>query len=183
MVPHGIPDEVLTDNGKVFTGRFGRTAEVLFDRICRENGISHRLTAPGSPTTTGKIERFHQTVRKEFLPTEHSESSDVAQSEFDAWVHDYNNDRPHQALEMSMPAEAFGLVARDEGCDPRSRSESGRPGRPMGPQTGRLQRGRSRWTTRCSQSETLKGDMVDAFVDDTTSRSGARTTRSRPSPV
>jgi hypothetical protein len=29
--------------------------EVLFDRICRENGIAHRLTAPYSPTTTGKI--------------------------------------------------------------------------------------------------------------------------------
>ena len=37
-------------------GRFaGRDVEVLFDRICRENGITHRLTAPYSPTTTGKI--------------------------------------------------------------------------------------------------------------------------------
>jgi transposase InsO family protein len=55
---HGVPDEVLTDNGKVFTGRFAtRPAEVLFDRICRENGINHILTAPRSPTTTGKIER------------------------------------------------------------------------------------------------------------------------------
>src|SRR5919106_840700 len=43
---HGIPDEILTDNGKVFTGRFGpQPVEVLFDRICRENGISHRHTA------------------------------------------------------------------------------------------------------------------------------------------
>jgi transposase InsO family protein len=64
---YGIPDEVLTDNGKCFTGRFGlHQAEVLFDRMCRENGISHRLTAPRSPTTTGKIERFHQSLRKEF---------------------------------------------------------------------------------------------------------------------
>jgi transposase InsO family protein len=46
---YGVPDEVLADNGKVFTDRFGRThAEVLFDRICRENGIQHRLTAPRS---------------------------------------------------------------------------------------------------------------------------------------
>src|SRR5437588_6412053 len=57
---HGVPDEVLTDNGKVFTDRFGRGAEVLFDRICRENGIAHRLTAPRRPTTTGKIERLHR---------------------------------------------------------------------------------------------------------------------------
>jgi len=42
----GIPEEVLTDNGKQFTGRFGRPrgGEVLFDRVCRENGIVHRLT-------------------------------------------------------------------------------------------------------------------------------------------
>ena len=64
----GCPEEVLTDNGKVFTGRFAlRPMEVLFDRICRENGITHRLTAPRSPTTTGKIERFHGTLRREFL--------------------------------------------------------------------------------------------------------------------
>ncbi len=54
--------DVLSDNGKQFTGRFGkpRPAEVLFERICRENGITQRLTKPRSPTTTGKIERLHQ---------------------------------------------------------------------------------------------------------------------------
>ncbi len=60
----GVPSQILTDNGKVFTGRFGPgTGEVLFDRICRENGIKHLLTAPRSPTTTGKVERFHRTLR------------------------------------------------------------------------------------------------------------------------
>jgi transposase InsO family protein len=54
----GVPEEILTDNGKQFTDRFGRGGEVLFDKICRKNGITHRLTAPASPTTTGKIERF-----------------------------------------------------------------------------------------------------------------------------
>jgi transposase InsO family protein len=52
----------------VFTGRFApHPGEVLFDRICRENGITHRLTAPRSPTTTGKIEPFHKTLRTELL--------------------------------------------------------------------------------------------------------------------
>jgi transposase InsO family protein len=57
----GIPEEVLTDNGKQFTGRFNqpRPAEVMFERICRENGIVARNTKPRTPTTTGKIERFH----------------------------------------------------------------------------------------------------------------------------
>ena len=65
MRTYGVPAEVLSDNGKQFTGRFGkpRPAEVLFERICRENGITQRLTKPRSPTTTGKIERLHQTLR------------------------------------------------------------------------------------------------------------------------
>jgi len=66
---YGVPDEVLTDNGKQFTARFGRGGEVLFDRICRDNGIVHRLTQPASPTTTGKIERFHQTLRRDCSTT------------------------------------------------------------------------------------------------------------------
>lgn len=62
----GVPEEVLTDNGKQFTAWFGRGGgEVMFDRICRENGITHRLTKPRSPTTTGKVERFHQTLQRE----------------------------------------------------------------------------------------------------------------------
>jgi transposase InsO family protein len=49
---YGIPEQILTDNGKVFTGRFHHPpVEVLFDRICRENGIEHLLTQPRSPTT------------------------------------------------------------------------------------------------------------------------------------
>jgi transposase InsO family protein len=65
---YGSPEELLTDNGKVFTGRLGpHPAEVLFDRICREHGITHRLTGIRAPTTTGKIERFHKTLRAELM--------------------------------------------------------------------------------------------------------------------
>jgi hypothetical protein len=53
---HGVPEQILTDNGKVFTGRFNHPpVEVLFDRVCRENGIGHLHTQPRSPTTAGKI--------------------------------------------------------------------------------------------------------------------------------
>jgi transposase InsO family protein len=71
LARYGVPTEVLTDNGRQFTGRFGkpRPAEVLFDRICRENAITHRLTGVRSPTTTGKVERFHKTLRTELLAT------------------------------------------------------------------------------------------------------------------
>jgi transposase InsO family protein len=85
MRRHGVPQEILTDNGKVFTGRFGlRETEVLFDRICRENGIDHLLTAPRSPTTTGKIERFHRTLRSEFLTGRVFADMGSAQAELDA---------------------------------------------------------------------------------------------------
>lgn len=107
---YGIPDEILTDNGKCFTGRFGpNPVEVQFDRVLRENGISHRHTGVRSPTTTGKIERFHQSLRREFLADRTFASLEAAQAELDAWVADYNTDRPHQSLEMATPAERFRL--------------------------------------------------------------------------
>jgi transposase InsO family protein len=105
---YGVPDEILTDNGKVFTNRFGlKPTEVLFDRICRENGITHRLTAPASPTTTGKIERFHRTLRTEFLTGRMFKTLRVAQRELDAWIVDYNTNRPHTACGVQPPASRF----------------------------------------------------------------------------
>ena len=110
---HGVPQQVLTDNGKVFTGRFNHPpTEVLFDRICRENGIEHLLTAPRCPTTTGKIERFHRTLRAEFLTGRVFASLAAAQVELDTWVAAYNRDRPHQSLDMHTPAERFGTAPR-----------------------------------------------------------------------
>jgi transposase InsO family protein len=105
---HGIPEEILTDNDTLFTNRFGFSpTEVLFDKICRENGIVHILTAPRSPTTTGKIERFHRSLRQEFLSGQIFPDMELAQKSLDAWVHEYNVDRPHQALGMATPAERF----------------------------------------------------------------------------
>jgi transposase InsO family protein len=110
MERHGVPEEVLTDNAKVFTDRFSlKATEVLFDKICRQNGIAHRLTAPRSPTTTGKVERFHRTLRTEFLSGRVFDDLPRAQAELDAWVLSYNTDRPHQSLKMQTPAERFGL--------------------------------------------------------------------------
>jgi transposase InsO family protein len=108
LAAFGVPEQILTDNGKVFTGRFNRPpVEVLFDRICRENGITHLLTQPRSPTTTGKIERFHRALRTEFRTDRLFANLPAAQAELDEWVHHYNHDRPHQALDMATPAERF----------------------------------------------------------------------------
>jgi transposase InsO family protein len=111
MRAHGIPDAVLTDNGKVFTGRFTTTkTEVLFDRICRENGVRHLLTAPYSPTTTGKIERLHKTMRAEFFSVAPAATIAELQAALDAWVHHYNTERPHQGIGDVPPARRFALA-------------------------------------------------------------------------
>jgi transposase InsO family protein len=82
---HGVPEQILTDNGKVFTGRLAhKPATVAFDRLCHANGIRHILTAPYSPTTTGKIERLHKTIRKELLSDRTFTTIDQAQAELDA---------------------------------------------------------------------------------------------------
>jgi len=116
LAEFGAPEAVLTDNGKVFTGRFAaRPMEVLFDRICRENGVRHLLTAPRSPTTTGKIERFHGTLRRELLTGATFPSLAVAQRAIDGWIVEYNTDRPHQSLGRCTPAERFATRSPDPG--------------------------------------------------------------------
>ncbi len=119
MRTYGIPDEVLTDNGKQFTGRFGkpRPAEVLFERICRRNGIRQLLTRPYSPTTTGKVERWHQTLQDELLNDGGPfGTAGEAQTAVDAWREEYNYRRPHQSLDMACPADKFRpSAAADDG--------------------------------------------------------------------
>jgi transposase InsO family protein len=117
----GVPEQILTDNGKVFTGRFAHPAvEVLFDRICRENGIEHLLTQPRTPTTTGKIERFHRTLRIEFDTRQVFRSLGHAQRALDEWVVYYNTERPHQAIGDATPASRFYA---DETATPRMPSQ------------------------------------------------------------
>jgi transposase InsO family protein len=166
---HGVPDEILTDNGKCFTGRFGpHPTEVLFDRILREHGISHRHTGVRSPTTTGKIERFHQSLRKEFLADRSFASLEQAQAELDAWVTDYNTNRPHQALEMATPAQRFrlGPLAKPDVSVPVDQADDHA----------------GQWVLRRVASNGLvsvdnqafsvgnayRAELVDVFVDDTT---------------
>jgi transposase InsO family protein len=114
----GVPGEILSDNGKQFTDRFGKGGEVLFDKICRKNGIMHRLTAPASPNQNGKVERFHGTLRRELLDdAEPFTSLDQAQAAVDAWVREYNHDRPHQGLDGQVPvspAQRFAPTGQAE---------------------------------------------------------------------
>jgi transposase InsO family protein len=110
---HGAPEQLLTDNGNVFTDRFGRgVGPVMFDRICALHGIKHILTAPYSPTTTGKVERLHRTIRAEFLTMHDRKHPTISefQTALDQWVVQYNTDRPHQSCGNQPPAHRFALA-------------------------------------------------------------------------
>jgi transposase InsO family protein len=112
MARHGVPEQILTDNGKVFTARFGTgPGPVLFDRICHNHGVRHILTTPHSPTTTGKVERWHKTLRAEFLSGKVFDSIEDAQAQLDAWVDGYNHRRPNQAIGKVPPFDRFRLGA------------------------------------------------------------------------
>ncbi len=81
---------------------------MLFERICRCNGIRQLLTKPYSPTTTGKVERWHQTLQVELLNDAGPFASiEEVQAAVDAWRKEYNDHRPHQSLDMACPADRF----------------------------------------------------------------------------
>ena len=146
---HGVPDQILTDNGKVFTGKLARKpANVLFDRICLNNGVRHLLTAPYSPTTTGKIERLHKTMRREFFARASFGSIEQAQEDLDRWVWHYNHHREHQGIGDVAPIRRFELaenrlvevVDPRPSSPPRPRRQDGSPG--SGAPTGETDHGR-----------------------------------------
>jgi transposase InsO family protein len=90
----GKPREILTDNGSVFGLR---SKHSKFDRWCRRRGIKHIRTAIHSPTTTGKIERFFQTLGKELKFCKNAEYFRMR----------YNHFRPHASLHEKTPAEVY----------------------------------------------------------------------------
>jgi Transposase and inactivated derivatives len=162
MRRYGVPFEVLTDNGKQFTGRHIRPqpVEVLFERVCRENGVTQRLTKPRSPTTTGKIERFHKTLRRELLDhVTPFESLAAAQQAIDAWVHAYNHARPHQALNMQVPATVFRPHGpAQEPLDPAPTTDADQPAEPadlVEPPPATLSESAVEWEIRVPPSGSL----------------------------
>jgi transposase InsO family protein len=168
MRRHGVPAQILTDNGKVFTGRFGPgTGEVLFDRICRENGIKHLLTAPRSPATTGKVERFHRTLKQELLNDQVFDSVEAAQAGVDAWVDYYNRERPHQGIGMVPPERRFRLAEAEpiavdlEGAAPDTTDVSPTASRQV-QANGQI----SFASTRYMAGKWLAGERVELVCDD-----------------
>ena len=77
---------------------------------------------PRSPTTTGKIERFHRTLRAEFDTRQVFASPQTAQQALDEWVDYHNTQRPHHALDDATPAERFQTHAELSDEEPGSGS-------------------------------------------------------------
>lgn len=80
--------------------------EVLLDRICRENGVRHLLTAPYSPKTRGKVERLHKTMRAECFSVARASTIEELQAASDRWVHHYNTERPSHGHRRRRPCPA-----------------------------------------------------------------------------
>ena len=89
-------DAVLTDNGREFCG----TAAHPYELYLELNDLEHRRTQVSSPQTNGFVERFHRTVREEFLAVAFRqtlyESVEALQADLDTWLVHYNTERPHQ---------------------------------------------------------------------------------------
>jgi transposase InsO family protein len=179
LARHGVPEQILTDNGKVFTARFGLgPGPVMFDRICAENGIRHLLTAPYSPTTTGKVERLHKTMRAEFFNDHQREFTGIAAlpDALDGWVAEYNTERPHQSVGGRPPVERFALAQRaiaaapdtavdEQSAVPVARQRTDRP-RPAGVSRWVNARGRiSLAGFAYPVGATFAGEPVEVVVD------------------
>ena len=103
---HGWPAATLTDNGAVYTSRFtgGRNS---FEYLLAYLGIRQKNGAPGHPQTQGKIERFHQTLKRWL--GQGPAATDLAglQAQLDAFRLAYNEQRPHRAIGRATPGEAY----------------------------------------------------------------------------
>ncbi len=103
---HGTPASVLSDNGCIYTAKH-RGGKVMIETLLEALGVTYKHSRPYHPQTCGKVERFHQTLKK-FLAKQHP-AVDLAglQAQLDRFAASYNNARPHRALGRRTPREVF----------------------------------------------------------------------------
>ena len=102
---------MLTDNGAIFT------AETRHGRCAMENelarlGIAYKHSRPYHPQTCGKVERFHQTLKKHLARQPKAATLSELQAQLDRFRTYYNGVRPHRAIGRRTPAEAFGAKTK-----------------------------------------------------------------------
>ena len=109
---YGLPRQVLSDNGLIFTGRL-HGVEVMFEKSLNDLGVEMVNSAPYHPQTLGKLERFHRTL-KEWLQDEGPVFDlDHLQELLDGFRHHYNRRRPHQGIGDATPAERYDTEPTD----------------------------------------------------------------------
>jgi transposase InsO family protein len=117
---HGFPAATLTDNGAVYTSRFtgGRNN---FEYLLAYLGIRQKNGSPAHPQTQGKIERFHQTLKRYLGQRPVATSLAELQSQLDAFRLAYNEERPHRALGRMTPGDAYRATPKASPADVRGR--------------------------------------------------------------
>jgi transposase InsO family protein len=103
---HGAPASVLTDNGCIYTAKY-RGGKVVMETLTEALGVTYKHSSPYHPQTCGKVERFHQTLKKFLTKQDAATSLPELQAQLDRFVTNYNEQRPHRALGRRTPAEAF----------------------------------------------------------------------------
>lgn len=100
---HGMPEAIRTDNGAPFAspaiGGLSRLA-VWWTRL----GIEHERIQAGHPEQNGRHERMHRTLKQDVRQAEDWRGQ---QRELDRFRHDFNQVRPHEALQMQTPASVY----------------------------------------------------------------------------
>jgi len=105
----GLPASMLTDNGCIFTAQF-RNGRCGFETELATLGITIKHGKPYHPQTQGKIERFHQTLKRWLRKQEPAASIAELQRQVDYFVRYYNETRPHSARGMVPPKRAFDAL-------------------------------------------------------------------------
>lgn len=117
---HGPPASTLTDNGRVYTARFGGGRNA-FEYLLPLLGVRQKNGSPAHPQTQGKIERFHQTLKRHLAAQPPAASLPELQTRLDRYRDHYNEHRPHRARDHSTPGEAYRST-------PKALPASGRDG-------------------------------------------------------
>ena len=108
---YGLPNQMITDNGPPW-GNHGYNPFSQLTVWLMRLGILISNSTPAHPQTCGKDERFHKTLKAELLGDSLPWRNQEVQKKFDAWRFEYNHHRPHEALDMEVPACRYQISKR-----------------------------------------------------------------------
>ncbi|MGH2472087.1 MAG: IS481 family transposase, partial [Candidatus Limnocylindria bacterium] len=103
---YGLPASALTDNGAVFSGE-SRQGKVLWETELERLGVRVVHSTPYHPQTCGKVERFHQTLKRYLRQQPSARTLAQLQAQIDVFRTHYNQRRPHRALAGRTPLAAW----------------------------------------------------------------------------